>query len=1629
VQYLRAAALLAFSILIPSFMLGQSAGSSAAPAAFITNYQFVSQISISPTQTDLTYRADIVNPGNAIANASAVVRSLDSSKVQVVEGQDILYFGSVPAYGQVTSSNTFTVLVNASAPLDFSNLQWIVGGPLANAGPNQTVKTGGTVRLDGSRSSNPGGVGTLTYNWSFASLPAGSAAVLINPLSMTPQFAIDVPGVYVVSLTVSNGSASSSASVTISTGNIPPVANAGPNQTIPQGSTVVLDGSGSSDLDGNPLSYSWMLIALPAGSTAALTASNTVSPGFIADQPGTYVAQLIVSDGAVSSNPASVTITTQDPPPVANAGADQLVSAGALVQLNGSASTDVDGDLLQYQWSLISAPVASTATLSNPTAVNPTFTADLPGTYVAQLVVGNGNFNSLPATVTITTNNVLPPTANAGADQHIAANSTITLNGAGTDPQGRQLAFQWSLLSIPAGSTAALTSANSSNPNFTADLPGAYIAQLIVNNGSLSSAPSTVIIATTNTPPTASAGGNQNVTVGATVTLDGSSSSDPENNPLTYSWAFLTIPSGSAATLSQSNSVSPSFVADMPGTYIAQLIVNDGLINSNPATVMITAVTTPAITLGPGALALATNTPGTLSVFLSAPAGAAGQVVDLASSSGSVATAPASVTVPAGSTGANVTVTGGGIGAATITATAAGFNAASATVTVTIPAMLTLDSSSVGINRSINGTVNLSAPAPAGGVLVTLSTTPNYIAFPKPSSVTISGGQTSATFSVMGLAAGSATISAAAPGYATASTNVNVVNFGPIILQSNVTAGLGQAVPFPVTLPVPAPAGGVTVLLASGDPTKVTVSPTSVSIPVGQTTPAAQPQVTGVGFGSAGIGASADGYTSVNQLVRVTASASFSPQSLTIKGSAVGNLTLSLSGPAPAFGLTVNLSSDDTTVATVPAAVTFLPNTTTMTVPVTAVGPGSTLIHASAAPNIADTTANITVTNAGTISLLVGGTLSIGQTVPISISLPGPAPAPLTVLLISSDPSKVSIYPQTVYIAAGSQIPSALPQITGLNFGTVAIIASAPGYTAGSQAVQVTLGANFVPPTVTITGPTTATLTLNLSSPAPAGGLVVNLSSSDNTVASVPPNIVIGPQTTSATFTVTGVAAGTAIIHASAPPSIPDTTAIVTVLNPDGTPASGGGNGTSSGGNGGVSVGNVSVGQNLQTLVGITLPQAPPAAGTNVTITSSNPAALLVAPGNVAGSGSITILVPQGLLQFAVFVQGLASSGSVSLSVSTDAGDSGTGTVTLTPSAFVLIGSGGLPKPTFATSQGLNTNFLLYAAQLDASFNFVQPQQLAGGLSATVSLNSSNTNVGTIVPAQLTFNGGDEYGTVQFNALGSGTTTISMTSPTGFSAPAQAASSMNVSVTAAGLSAPNVMVGKNLEIGINVALKGETQSVVQMTVTSNDPAHLLLSATPDGVGSASIVLTLQNQYVASPGFYVQALASSGTATYTASLPGFGSTNGTVTFTPSGFMIAGDSGAASSTTIGNETKIETGTGLGDVTLAIAPTMLDSSGNVISSATVNNSNNVTEPTQLLAGGQSVSVTVNNSVSSIGAISLSPSTIQSGPVVITGGSSSGLAYFDPLGPGNTVITLSQPPGFTNPNLLTLVQVIHFQ
>ncbi len=462
--------------------------------------------------------------------------------------------------------------------------------PRADAGANQTVRVTSIVTLDGSKSSDPDG-DRLTYAWSFVSVPAGSAAALLNPTTVNPTFTVDRPGDYVIQLTVNDGHLSSVlARVVVSTVNSPPVANAGRNQSVRVSSRVMLDGTGSTDVDGDVLSYSWSFVSRPLGSVSVLDAPLSVRPSFMADRAGTYVVQLVVNDGKASSAPSTVTVTTTNTPPVSSAGPDQTVFVGETVTLNGSASTDADGDALTWVWALISRPPSSTAALSDPNAVNPKLVVDRPGTYVAQLVVNDGFAVSAPDTVVINTRNSAPK-ADAGASQVAAVGATVTLDGsASSDVDGDPLTFAWSFLSRPTGSAARLTSATAVRSSFVIDRPGTYVLQLIVNDGLLNSAPATTTVSTSNTPPVANAGPDQSTTVGATVMLDGSASSDAEGSPLTFAWALTAVPPGSTATLNSRSAVKPTFVADRTGTYVAQLTVNDGTLTSAPSTVTISTV-------------------------------------------------------------------------------------------------------------------------------------------------------------------------------------------------------------------------------------------------------------------------------------------------------------------------------------------------------------------------------------------------------------------------------------------------------------------------------------------------------------------------------------------------------------------------------------------------------------------------------------------------------------------------------------------------------------------------------------------------------------------------------------------------------------------------------------------------------------------------------------------------------------------------------------------------------------------------------------------------------------------------------------------------------------------------------
>jgi hypothetical protein len=280
------------------------------------------------------------------------------------------------------------------------------------------------------------------------------------------------------------------------------VANAGIVQSVALG-PVTLDGSGSTDANGDTLTYSWTLLARPIGSAAALNDITSAKPTFTADLVGVYVASLVVNDGKVSSTIVTTTVTASvaNVAPVANAGSFQNVVTGQPVTVSGAGSTDANADVLTYKWAMVSKPLDSTATLANATTIAPSFTADKNGTYVLSLQVNDGKLDSNNIsyiTVTAGAANVAP-VANAGNAQTVARLATVTLDATGsTDANNDILLYRWVLTYKPVGSTAVLSDSAASRPTFRADVAGVYVATLVVNDGRLDS--TQVTIAVTATP-------------------------------------------------------------------------------------------------------------------------------------------------------------------------------------------------------------------------------------------------------------------------------------------------------------------------------------------------------------------------------------------------------------------------------------------------------------------------------------------------------------------------------------------------------------------------------------------------------------------------------------------------------------------------------------------------------------------------------------------------------------------------------------------------------------------------------------------------------------------------------------------------------------------------------------------------------------------------------------------------------------------------------------------------------------------------------------------------------------------------------------------------------------------------
>ena len=459
--------------------------------------------------------------------------------------------------------------------------------PVAKAGRDRLAGVGDSVLLDAGESSDADG-DPLTYQWAFVSRPAGSRTRLSAPDTSTPSLLADKPGRYVVRLVASDREDSSGDVVNVDIAERAPAANAGADQTAVVGALVALDGSGSADIDGHRLKYTWRFAARPEGSSATLSGRRSVRPSFVVDMPGDYVVDLVVDDNLTESAVDSVHISTRNSAPVADGGRDLTAREGQTVRLDGSGSSDVDGNPLTFSWTLVSKPSRSNAILGDSRAANPTLSVDRRGTYEVHLVVNDGSADSAADIVRVAVANT-PPVSAAGFDQRVERGATVTLDGsASTDVDGNELTYAWALTTVPDGSAAVLSDAAAVSPTFKVDVSGTYIAQLLASDGTAISRPDTVVVTTDRVSPVANAGFGQTVRAGQVVLLNGSASSEGDGARLTYQWSLVSKPAGSAATLEAATTAGPSFTSDKAGDYIVQLIVNDGTSNSPPDTVVVT---------------------------------------------------------------------------------------------------------------------------------------------------------------------------------------------------------------------------------------------------------------------------------------------------------------------------------------------------------------------------------------------------------------------------------------------------------------------------------------------------------------------------------------------------------------------------------------------------------------------------------------------------------------------------------------------------------------------------------------------------------------------------------------------------------------------------------------------------------------------------------------------------------------------------------------------------------------------------------------------------------------------------------------------------------------------------------
>jgi len=750
------------------------------PVTFIT--QIIKGVSYAMfAATSGTYQAVYGGGGPAL-----VVTSLTVNPTTVVGG--IGATGTVALSGQApTSGTTVTLSSSNSAAAQTPATVVVTSGNTTATFPITTsiVSTNTAVMISGTYGS------TQTASLTVTPIPVTLTSIVLNPTSV-------------------QGGSASTGTVTVS----------GPAPT--GGVAISLSSSNSAAVV--PAS-----VTVAAGAT---TATFTVSTTPVASSTTANVSAIY---GTTVSSPLTITppsLTAMTLNPVSLIGGS---SSTGTVTLSGAAPTggigvalaSSDSSTAQVPASVTVAAGSSTATFTVTTsAVAANTSVNISATYGG---------SQAPATLTVNAATVstlaLNPTAVTGGK-----NSTGTVTLTGPAPVGgasvtlqssnTAAASAPSAVTIAAGSTSATFTVTTYpvTANTSAIITGTFgtakSATLTVNAPTLSS----VVLSPTSVTAGNTATGTVTLTgvalAGATVTLSSS------NTAAAQVPASVTIAAGSAnATFT---------ITTSQITSNASVTISGTFGTTKTATLTVNAVTLSSIGRSPTSVVGGANSTGTVTLNRAAPTG--GARVTLQSSNTSAAQVPASVTIAAGATSTTFTITTTPVSAnASVTITGTYGLARTTTLTVNAPTLSSIarsPTSVVGGNNS-TGTLTLNGAAPAGGAVVTLSSS-NTAAARVPASIRIPTGSTTATFTITtsGVASStSVTLSGTYGATRTTSLTVTVASLTSLTLNPGTVTG-GSSSTATLTLNGAAPPAGGAVSLTSTN-TAVAQVPTSATIAAG----------------------------------------------------------------------------------------------------------------------------------------------------------------------------------------------------------------------------------------------------------------------------------------------------------------------------------------------------------------------------------------------------------------------------------------------------------------------------------------------------------------------------------------------------------------------------------------------------------------------------------------------------------------------------------------------------------------------------------------------------------------------------------------------------------------------------